>query len=235
MPSPFPGMNPWIEQEDIWRDFHTAFAPALRRQLAEQVSPRYIVLLEEHVYIHDIPQEPAAGVAEIQAPNHLRLPAEDIERLPYLEIRDRKGRELVTVIEVLSPSNKRRGDDRGAYLEKRRGVLRSPAHLVEIDLLRGFDPMPLVGRPECAYSVVVSRAERRPVVEFWPIGLRHPLPVIPVPLRSPDLDARLDLRAALDQVYDEARYVHFLYEGAPEPPLAVGDAEWARQFLPAAP
>jgi hypothetical protein len=212
-------MNPWVEQDGLWPDFHVAFVPALRRQLAHQVIPRYIVLMEEQIYIHELPHGPA----------------EDIERVPFLEIRDRQSRELVTVIELLSPSNKRRGDDRGKSLDKRRGVLKSTAHLIEIDLLRGHDPMPLEGRAECAYSVLVSRAERRPVVDFWPIGLRDRLPVIPVPLRAPDSDARVDLREAVDQVYDEAGYAHFLYDGVPDPPLSTEDAEWARQFLPAAP
>src|SRR3954471_7702898 len=255
MPSPFPGMNPWVEQDGLWPDFHVAFVPALRRQLARQVVPRYIVLMEEQIYIHELPPGPvrsirpdlavtrpgggpadaAVGLAEIEAPTHPRLPAEDVERIPFLEIRDRQSRELVTVIELLSPSNKRRGDDRGKYLDKRRGVLKSTAHLIEIDLLRGHAPMPLEGRAECAYSVLVSRAERRPVVDFWPIGLRDHLPVIPVPLRANDSEARVDLGEALDQVYDEAGYAHFIYDGVPDPPLSTEDAEWARQFLPVAP
>ncbi len=114
-------------------------------------------------------------------------------------------------------------------------MLKSTAHLVEIDLLRGHEPMPLDGRPECTYSVLVSRAERRPVVDFWPIGLRERLPVVPVPLRSPDGDAQVDLQEALNQVYDDAGYAHFIYSGLPDPPLGAEDAEWARQFLPAAP
>src|SRR6202011_1559181 len=110
------------------------------------------------------------------------LPLQDIERVPFLEVRDRQGRELVAVIELLSPSNKRPGEDREQYLAKRRELLRSPAHLVEIDLLRGGPPMPLEDRPVCDYSVLVSRAERRPVAAFWPLRLRDRLPVIPIPL-----------------------------------------------------
>jgi hypothetical protein len=243
-------MNPWIEQDMIWPDFHVALVPVIRRQVARQVLPKYIVLMEEQIYIHELPPEPARsirpdvavtrrsgipaaaamGVAELEAPVHPTLPAEDIERLPFLEIRDRLSRELVTVIELLSPSNQRRGDDRATYLDKRRAVLKSTAHLVEIDLLRGHDPMPLQGRPECAYSVLVSRAERRPVVDFWPIGLRDPLPVFPIPLRAPDGDARLDLRQALDEVYEDAGYAHFIYDGVPNPPLSPEDVEWAQQF-----
>ena len=93
--------------------------------------------------------------------------------------------------------------------------------------------MPMEDRPECEYSALVSRAQRRPVVDFWPIRLRERLPVIPVPLRAPDGDARVDLQEALDLVYDDAGYVHFIYDGRPDPPLTSEDAVWARQFLPA--
>jgi len=93
--------------------------------------------------------------------------------------------------------------------------------------------MPFDDRPECVYSVLVSRAERRPVVDFWPIDIRDRLPVVPIPLWSPDGDARVDLQAALDRVCDDAGYVHFIYQGNPNPALAPGDAEWAGSFLPA--
>jgi hypothetical protein len=173
---------------------------------------------------------PALGVLE--APAEVQLPAQDLERVLYLEIRDRKGRELVTVIELLSPSNKRPGEDREHYLAKRRESLRSPAHLVEIDLLRGWAPMPAEDRPSGDYSVLVSRAERRPTADFWPIRLRDRMPVISVPLRLPDNDARIDLQEVLHRAYDGPGYEHFIYDGTPEPPLSTEDAAWARPFVP---
>src|SRR5271165_5590193 len=203
MPSPFPGMNPYFEQTAHWVDFHTEFLTALRRLLAPQVGPKYIVQLE------------------------------DVEEVRDLEVRDRLGRELVTVIELLSPSNKRAGEDREAYLAKRRELLRSPAHLVEIDLLRGWTPMPQEGRPACDYSVMVSRAEKRRAADFWPIRLRDRLPVIPIPLRLPDAAARVDLQEALHHAYDGPGYEYFIYRGEPEPSLPPNDAAWARQFVPA--
>jgi hypothetical protein len=252
MPSPFPGMNPYFEQAAHWQDFHTEFLSALRRQLAPRIAPNYIVQLEEHVYIHDLPPEPrrSLGRADLSvtraeatpvgqpalgllaAPAEVQLPAQDVERIPFLEIRDRRGRELVTVIELLSPSNKRSGEDREQYLAKRRELLRSPAHLVEIDLLRGWTPMPAEDRPDGDYSVLASRAERRPAASFWPIGLRDRLPVIPIPLRAPDEDGRVNLQEVLHRAYDGPGYEHFIYAGAPEPPLSAEDAEWARQFVP---
>jgi hypothetical protein len=157
-----------------------------------------------------------------------------IERILYREIRDRQGRERVTVVTLLSPSHKRPGPDRDQYEVRRRELLGSRAHLVEIDLLRGGPPMPAEDRPDCDYAVMVSRAEERPRAAFWPIGLRDRLPVIPVPLRAPDPDARLDLQEILDHVYDAGGYAYYVYDGAPEPPLRPDDDAWARQLIPQA-
>jgi Protein of unknown function (DUF4058) len=253
VPSPFPGMNPYFEQTDHWLDFHTEFLSALRRLLAPQVGPRYIVQLEEHLYIHDLPPQPRqrlgtadlyvvesgggelaqAALGLLEAPVEVWLPEQDVEKVPFLEVRDRQGRELVTVIELLSPSNKRAGDDREAYLAKRRELLRSPAHLVEIDLLRGWTAMPQKGRPACDYSVLVSRAEKRRAADFWPIRLRDRLPVIPIPLRPTDAAAGVDLQEALHRAYDGPGYEHYIYGGEPEPSLSANDTAWARQFVPA--
>ena len=173
------------------------------------------------------------GVALLEAPAEVWLPEQDVEEVPYLEVRDRLGRELVTVIELLSPSNKRAGEDREQYLAKRRELLRTPAHLVEIDLLRGWAPMPQEGRPECDYSVMVSRAEKRRAADFWPIWLRDPLPSIPIPLRQPDDAVPVDLQEALHRAYDGPGYEHFIYSGHPEPGLSADDATWAEPFVPA--
>ena len=153
-------------------------------------------------------------------------------REAYLEIRDRHSHELVTVVELLSPTNKRAGSYREQYLAKRGQVLASPAHLVEIDLLRGDEPMPSQDRPSCSFSVLVSRAEERPLAGFWPIGLREHLPSIPIPLRSPHVDARLDLQELLNRVYDEPAYEYYIYEGTPQPPLSPDDVSWAQPFVP---
>jgi hypothetical protein len=212
MPSPFPGMNPYLEQAAHWQDFHTELLTTIRRVLTPQVGPNHILPLGEH-----------------------QIPGQDEERIRFLEVRDRRGRELVTVVELLSPSNKRAGEDRDLYLARRREVLRGAAHLVEIDLLRGGTRAPVVDRPACAYSALVSRAERRPRAGFWAVGLRDRLPVIPVPLRAGDGVARVDLQEALHAAYDAAGYERYIYEGAPEPPLGPDDAAWAGTFVPAGP
>jgi len=146
MPSPFPGMNPYLEQDDIWHDFHERSIPHISEVIVPQVRPGYIVKLDEHVYIHersaaereflgradvsvargDVPLPSRQGTQVLEAPVHGQIPvAVDVERLSFVEIRDRRDRQLVTVVELLSPSNKRQGPDREQYLAKRRQLLAS--------------------------------------------------------------------------------------------------------------
>lgn len=155
----------------------------------------------------------------------------DVVKVPFLQIMDRETREVVTVIEVLSRTNKLAGPDRVAYLAKRSLLRRSPAHFVEIDLLRAGEPMPLTHQPDSDYRVVLSRRERRPDVELWPLRLRDRLPVVPVPLRAPDPDASLDLQAVLDRAYDLAGYADYAYRLTPPPPLHPADAAWAEELV----
>jgi hypothetical protein len=235
MPSPFPGMNPYLEQDDAWHDFHERFLPAVAERIASQVDPRYIVKIDEHVYIHELAAEqrrflgradltvgrrsPAAespvSNAVLEAPLERYLPAVDIERLAFVEIRDRHNRQLVTLIELLSPANKRLGADRDQYLAKRNEVLASSAHFVELDLLRGGQRMPVDDLPNCDYCLLVSRCEHRPRVGIWPVGLRERLPRLPIPLRVPDPDAQLDLQEVVHDLYDRAHYHTYIYDGTP--------------------
>jgi hypothetical protein len=139
---------------------------------------------------------------------------------------------LVTVIELLSPTNKYSSPDREQYLGKRGRLLASSTHLVEIDLLRGGPRMPFAAPPpQCTYYVLVSRMEKRPQADFWPVHLRDPLPIIPIPLREGDTDAQLDLQAALHHVYDAARYENYIYDSTPQPPLSSEDQAWAKALL----
>ena len=254
MPSPFPGMNPYLEQVRSWHDFHERYIPKAAESITPQVRPAYIVTIDEHVYIHELAEDerrltgradamvitertdapPRSAGSLLEAPVYgLLAPAVDLERHAFLEIQDRDTREVITVIELLSPSNKT--SDREQYLEKRRRFLKSSVHLVEIDLLRGGRRLPLQQLPKCDYYAIVSRAEERPRVGVWPIRLRDRLPVIPIPLRSHEPDARLDLQEVLNQVYDAAAYEDYIYKGRPEPRLRKADGEWATQFVPTTP
>lgn len=154
-------------------------------------------------------------------------------RLVSVYIRLREGKQLVTVMEILSLVNKRPSEGRQAYLEQRATVLESGVHLVEIDLLRQWPRMPLEGTlPPADYLVVVSKTSERPVCDVWTIGLRQPLPVLPIPLLPPDLDIPLDLGQALRTAYARARYdLRIDYIQPPAPALLPEDTAWATALL----
>jgi Protein of unknown function (DUF4058) len=254
MPSPFPGMNPFLELRDQWPGFHLHYISELARQLGPRIAPEYYTQVEHHVFLHEVDDErlqalrrPDITVFEsdrkaehiggtavaISAPVEVRIPSTvDVVKVPYLLIRNRASRKVVTAIELLSPTNKARGSDREVYLGKRKELLASMAHFVEIDLLRGGPKMPWVGLPVCDYSVAVSRSHLRPQVDFWPIELRETLPTIPIPLKEFDREVLLDLQAALHGVYDLMSYEFHLYTyGDPEPPLNPTDLAWVQGIV----
>ncbi len=253
MPSPFPGMNPYLEQPGVWSDFHSGFIGQLQEQLADQLLPRYLVLAEEQVFLHEVEQPKArlvtrpdisvvaprmqsvgelSSTAVIEAPTTIELEEFHDERTEtHLEIIDRVRRHVVTVIEVLSPTNKTPGPDRDQYLNKRRNLTRGGVNFVEIDLLRGGKRATEPLSP-CDYVVGVIRAHSWNRIGVWPIRLRGALPSIPIPLKSGEADAKLDLQAALDRRYDRIGYAHFIYDRDPEPPLSPEDAAWAKSLIP---
>ena len=254
MPSPFPGMNPYLEQPAAWQDFHQRLITYISETLVAQIRPGFFVKIEESVFIHEpdanergkmfarpdvsVFERDGGGVAVAEprtnslAARIAQLPDVEIEKHSYVEIRDRHSRGLVTLIEVLSPSNKRYGPDREQYMQKRGILMYSPVSIVEIDLLRGGPHLPLTGIPDCDYRVMVSRRSMRPDVLAWAINLRDVLPVIPIPLKGDVPDASLDLQALLHKVYDAAGYEDYIYSTSPEPPLTSEQYEWTQQFVP---
>jgi hypothetical protein len=247
-------MNPYLEQESLWPDFHQAFCTHLREELVPQVRPEFFVRLEEHIYIRELgaeerqftgrgdvavsrretgsPHSAAVVTQKFTAPLRLRVPlGVDTEHSAFLELRDSKDRSLVAVIEMLSPANKRNGPDREAFLAKRRQLLASSTHYVEIDLLRGAPRMPIEELPDCNYCVLVSPYEERPNVYTWALKLRDRLPEIAIPLRAPRPHATIDLQGILHRVYDAAGYADFIYNGRPTPRLHPDDDAWATQLV----
>lgn len=254
MTSPFPGMNPFLEQNDTWEDFHHRFITHAADVLAGRVGENYLVKIEVRLYLHELSDEerrfigradvgltehPAAesparaGGATLLAPMELWMPSAEVQRESFLEIRDRRDRRVVTVVELLSPTNKTPGDYHNAYVGKRRSLLGSLAHLVEIDLRRGGVRPQTPELPACDYYALVSRHQERPRVGVWPIGLRERLPIIPIPLTPPDAEVSLDLQALLHEIFDAADYGKYIYAEKPHPPLLPADEAWARSLLPA--
>ncbi len=251
MPSPFPGMNPYLEHPEVWHDFHESFLPRMRELIDAQVGPDYLVKIEEHIYVHEVePEEPRVFMGRSDVSVAERIPAyadagssastavltAPTQAVPilseswsegFIEIRDRNRRSLITVIELLSPANKT-GDDRSGNLAKRVQIMRSPAHFVEIDLLRGGARMPFEKLPPCDYYVMVSRAEERPFAGLWPLQLRDVLPMIPIPLKLGDADVQLNLQELLHAIHDAAGYAKYIYDNEIVPPLSPENAEWMK-------
>lgn len=253
MPSPFPGMDPYIEAAHVWADFHISMIVAMRDALNAILPPRYAASADVQVWTIDpdketsvllgkpdapIAEEAAGGgvatqVRHARAPATLRLPTRRRRTRRFLRIHEARSSRVVTAIELLSPSNKTPGPDRDAYLAKRDEYLATGTNLVEIDLLRGGVRPPLGDSPpDTPYYVMVCPAWEFPEVGLWPFSLRNPLPEIPVPLAADEPDVPLLLRGCVDRCYDGGRYALKLkYTEPPDPPLAEPDATWAKELL----
>lgn len=152
-----------------------------------------------------------------------------------MEVRDTRGR-LITVIEVLSPTNKS-GDGRRAYRRRQRAYLALGVNLVEIDLLRKGSPVvslpssELSYRAQAPYMVCIFRSTRPEARELDPLPLRERLPGIRVPLRASDTDVVLELQPLIDQGHESGGYWTLDYRRDPEPPLSAEDAKWLDELL----
>ena len=254
MPSPFPGMNPYLEQPNSWMDFHQSLAIYIRAALVPLVGPEYIVRIEERLYLSEWPEDErgkffgqadlsvhggrdrridsSGGTATIDAPLQVVVDIPDAKLgLNGIEILDCISDSVVTVIEILSPSNKYPGEDRAAYMEKRAEIIQTKANLVELDLLRGGPKLPARGMTKCDYHILVSRPSQRPQAGVWPFNLRETFPSFPVPLREGEKDVELSMKPILDRLYDEANYGRSIYRHPPVPPLSPEDAAWAEKII----
>lgn len=221
------GMDPYIEAQ-AWRDFHTNFIVEIQAALTPLLVPKYMVRIDERVYIAedddtlrvrvpdvaietreaDAPYEADGGVAARAKPALLTVPMMVEHRERFVEIYTLPERKLVTVIEMLSPANKRPNSiGRREYLEKRRQLFETRVNLVEIDLLLQGERMPTnEPLPEGDYYVLVARGYRLPIVEvyYWKLG--QPLLTVPIPLLQGDPDVLLNLQEVYEKVYARARY-----------------------------
>lgn len=255
MPSPFPGMDPFIERAYLWSDFHLAMLAAMRAALNRTLPSKYAAAGDRHVWLLKPDEKtqrklrkpdlfitgseaaalPAGPAVATAAPATIMLPAVEKRGPRYLKILELPSRRLVTVIELLSPTNKR-GPQRKAYLAKRKEYWAAGINLVEIDLLRGGRRMPLGAPPPatCDYYVLVSRAWEMPRAGIWPMQLHDPLPPIPVPLDPGEQDVTLALQSCLDRAYDEGRYRTELdYDQPLAPPLSDLQLAWVQECLKA--
>lgn len=254
MPSPFPGMDPYIEAAHLWSDFHICMIVAMRGALNAVLPEGYAASADVQVWSVDPEKETsvllgkpdvpitqeleddggvATRVRHAPAPATLRLRMRRRRTRRYLRIHEARSSRVVTAIELLSPSNKTPGADRDAYLAKREEYLATGTNVVEIDLLRAGTRPPLGDNPpDSAYYFLVCREWEYPEVGFWPIGVRDSLPEIPIPLAEDEPDVPLPIRQCVDRCYDDGRYRQKMkYGDPPDPPLREPDATWARDLL----
>jgi Protein of unknown function (DUF4058) len=252
MPLPFPGMNPYLEGY-LWADVHHALASKIRQILVPQLRPRYmarlgIYLVEDpspeaevgilypDVEVLQVRQSEAAGMgrlAMVTTPATLTLPLlAPVElRIPVVEVRDTASNVLVTSIEILSPVNKQE-PGLSSYRQKQQRLRQAQIHLVEIDLLRrGICPFDHPRLQEASYVVMLTRAQAS-AVEIWTMSLLERLPILPIPLRSPDSDVVLDLQQAMNEIYDEAGYdLSIDYTQMPPPMVSDVDQQRMKEYL----
>lgn len=260
----FPGMDPYLEAKLIWPGFHNALVVYIRDQLRPLLHPRYIAAVEDRVFLEEPPralipdvwvreqsskwngggaavleQQVATQALDADDPMLIELTDRELHE-SYIEILDRQsGQRVVTVIEVLSPTNKTPGPGRDAYLAKQEEVWKSATHLVEIDLLRGGEHTVLIpegevrDRRDYDYLVSVNRATNiRRLYETYPRSLRERLPRISIPLAEGDRDVVLDLQAVVAQTYDAGSYQARLHYDQPcTPPLLEADQAWANDLI----
>jgi hypothetical protein len=247
-------MDPFIESQK-WEDFHTSFIAAVRDAIVVAVRPKYVVEVERRIYLethdpstpvqsfiadaallktHHQPEprteESEGGLAvltetavEVKA---CTIPFIEEHRETFLTIRRGKPSEVVTVMELLSPTNKRKGTDgRQQYNEKSSALMKTKTHFVELDLLRSGERTLVSEPPAGDYFAMISRAERRPFVEVYGWKVLNRLPVIPIPLAGDDPDVKLDLQQAFTLVYDRAGYDYAIdYQQPVSPPLSEAEA-----------
>ena len=251
----FPGMDPYLEDPQMWRGVHAGMIVYTRDYLIPLLQPRYIPAIEERLYVQgadreiipdiwvkrDRPENRGEGVAVLEgdAPVVVKVQALEIHE-SYLTILDtHSGQEVVTCIEIISPANKYPGNGRKSYLKKQEEDLASETHLVEIDLLRTGHHVLAVpewmarGQGKYDYLTCVNRAsDARESFDLYPSDLRHRLPKMRLPLANGDPDVVLDIQAVLTKTYATGLYRNRLrYDTPCRPPLAPEDEAWARELI----
>jgi hypothetical protein len=251
-------MDPYIELSGLWDDFHADFVSELKRAIAPQLPEHYAVRTGEGYYVdvcsptelgavdQTLVQSDASIVATgnrartpgdaavLEAPLETDVAVELEFREQFLDIRELRSGQIVTTIEVLSPSNKRRGEGRRCYLAKRNACLLGERNFVEIDLLRGGIRMPLTHEyPAGEYFVALFRLSRPGKCGLWPIGLREPLPVIPVPLLPGEDEVPVDLAPFVNTIYVGSNYGLSINYSLPLSPQLNDpeDARWLQDVL----
>jgi hypothetical protein len=265
MPSPFPGMDPYLEYSTFWSSFHTRLIVAIAEVIEPQLSSNYYVEVESRTYQSDemdgdlligvpdaivfsrqLERTPPAVLSSGEtsivtqssptqsSPETVEVPMPIEVKERYLEVREMGSDQVITAMELLSPTNKRQGEGRMAYEKKRRFVLGSQTNLVELDLLRASIPMVILGmRSPSVYRILISRSQHRPQADLYSISLQQPLPSFPVPLKPDEPEPIIQLQEVFDRLYERSRYATRIDYRQPLPPpkLSESDQQWVDKQL----
>lgn len=254
---PFPGMDPWLEHPSLWGDVHFRIIAALASYLSPLLTPHYYVAVGTHTYITTPPKTPSIRYPDVAivetnpggvvkaipaaagliaaTPVFVEVQLPDTVEEAYLEIREPTRGDVITAIEVLSLLNKQPGAGREKYLQKCLEIFSTYTHLVEIDLLRDWPPMPFAGTAKSShYRILVRRGEEGSRARLYPFNVQDPIPRFLLPLQAGDAEPVVDIGQLLKQIYLEASYRQRLnYAQPPVPILGEKDVEWAQRLLQA--
>lgn len=249
MPVMFPGMNPYLEHPDLWPEIHPQFVTALANLLQKEVSDRYNVIIRKRVYrvsgedslvVGQSSQDPGAGAkgsdSQQPIPTYIAVPQTIHE--DYIEIVDHKIGTTVTIVETLTPQKKRPGRGRENYEQRCEAIFGGDTHFVEIDLLRGWEPISAYGPSDTDYQVLVSRSNQRPKAEMYTWQVNAPIPPLTLPISRPQdgegaqASCTVDLKQALDDACAGSTYDFSInYERDPIPPLHPEANQWLTTLL----
>lgn len=221
MPSPFPGMDPYLEHDKLWPAFHHHLVTSLYQILLPGLVDRYKARIGQRHYSTE-----QALFTSIVREEHVE---------EYIEIRQRNETRLVTLVDVVSPANKLSNQGRQAYLAKRMEGKAASANLVEIDLSMQGQPMldySRDGLPDWDYAVTVTRSTQPERYEIYTATLQKRLPRFRMPLASDDRDTVVDLQVAFTRCYDQGNFTGQVdYRRDPPISLAQNDLQWVVDLL----
>jgi len=221
MPSPFPGMDPYLEAPSLWASFHHHLATWLYQSLLPGLVDRYRARVGQRIYCTEQP----LFTSVVREEHH-----ED-----YIEIRQRSDGRLITLLDFVSPTNKTTEAGKQAYLEKRREGKGQGANLIEIDLVLQGQPMleySREGLPDWDYAVTVTRATQPDRFEIYTAVLQKRLPRFSMPLASDERNTVVDLQTILTRTYEQAGFgAKIDYRGNPEVHLNDEDLSWVNELL----
>lgn len=252
---PFPGMDPYLEAPRHWEQVHTQLIVKIQEFLAPKLRPNYHIEIEELTHLTLIPpsngddgetrvgipdgiilgtssQQPAPTATAVKprtvAPLPVELPMPLEMKHRYLKVRRSTDNEVITLIELLSPVNKLDKQGREKYLTKRLKILNHWTNLVEIDLLRAGEAMPMYTSQKSDYRILIRQGWRGSQADLYMFNIPDPIPDFPIPLQKGEEMPSVPLNQILHDLYEVIGYGYRLdyREKPPAPRVSPAILAW---------